>query len=249
MSPRSSRGGPDDLDALIETADPEYPQLIVGKAAERHEDVARAVRLGATRGSGDLSQLRAEIDRGPRTIRYLGYRESGGSAMQARSIMEWRRSAHRPRQSLDHPRDRRVQRLAGRPALRPGRRRRPPGSVCAGRRARRLAAAGRLPARDDRKGGVRARRGDLEEGSHEGQRTSKTSSPSTWQRCGRLTGGGRRSSPSSTRPGWDRTAHVEAAPGVMARTPSRRLALAATRSGGRRAGPTRRPVPETWPGC
>ena len=30
------------------------------------------------RGSGDLSQLRAKIDRGLRTSRYLGYRESGG---------------------------------------------------------------------------------------------------------------------------------------------------------------------------
>jgi uncharacterized Zn finger protein len=56
-------------------------------AAERHEEVARAVRLAANRGSGDLTQLRAEIDRGLRTSRFLGYRESAGWAMQARPIL------------------------------------------------------------------------------------------------------------------------------------------------------------------
>lgn len=88
MSPRPSRPGPDDLDALIEKVDPEDLRVIVGKAAERHEDVARAVRLAATRGPGALSQLRVEIDRGLRTSRHLGYRESGGWAMQARPVVE-----------------------------------------------------------------------------------------------------------------------------------------------------------------
>jgi len=88
MSPRAPRSGPEDLDALIEKLDPEDLRVIVGKAADRHEDVARAVRLVATRGSGDLSQLKAEIDRGLRTSRYLGYRESGGWAMQARPVVE-----------------------------------------------------------------------------------------------------------------------------------------------------------------
>jgi len=73
---------------LIEKLDPEDLRVIVSKAAERHEDVARAVRLVAARGSGDLSQLKAEIDRGLRTTRYLGYRESGGWAMQARPVVE-----------------------------------------------------------------------------------------------------------------------------------------------------------------
>jgi uncharacterized Zn finger protein len=88
MSPRAPRPRPGDLEVLIEKVDPEDLRLMVGKAAERHEDVARAVRLAATRGSEDLSQLRAEIDRGLRTSRYLGYRESGGWAMQARPIVE-----------------------------------------------------------------------------------------------------------------------------------------------------------------
>ena len=88
MSPRVPRPGPDDVEALIEKLDPEDLRVIVGKASERHEDVARAVRLAATRGSGDLSQLKAEIDRGLRTTRYLGYRESGGWAKQARPVVE-----------------------------------------------------------------------------------------------------------------------------------------------------------------
>ena len=88
MSPRTQRPGTDDLDVLIEKVDPEDLRVIVGNAAERHEDVARAVRLAAARGSGILSQLRAEIDRGLRTSQHLGYRESGGWAMQARPIVE-----------------------------------------------------------------------------------------------------------------------------------------------------------------
>jgi len=88
MSPRSPRPGPEDLDALIARLDPEDLRVIVGKAAERHEDVARALRLAATSEAGDLSQLKTEIDRGLRTTQYLGYRESGGWAMQARPIVE-----------------------------------------------------------------------------------------------------------------------------------------------------------------
>lgn len=88
MSPRAPRSGPEEVDGLIDKLDPEDLREIVVKAADRHEDVARAVRLAATRGSGDLSQLKAEIDRGLRTSRYLGYRESGGWAMQARPVVE-----------------------------------------------------------------------------------------------------------------------------------------------------------------
>jgi hypothetical protein len=88
MTPRIPRSELDDLDVLIAKTDPDDLRAIVGKAAERHEDVARAVRLAASRRSGDLSQLRAEIDRGLRTSRYLGYRESGGWAMKARPITE-----------------------------------------------------------------------------------------------------------------------------------------------------------------
>ena len=77
---------------LIARLDPEDLRVIVGKAAERHEDVARAVRLAASRGSGDLSQLQAEIDRGLRTSRYLGYRRA---AVGRAGEPSWRRSARR----------------------------------------------------------------------------------------------------------------------------------------------------------
>jgi hypothetical protein len=88
VSHRGRGAGPASLDALVANLDPDDLRAIIGKAAERHEEVARAVRLAASRGAGDLAQLRAEIDRGLRTNRYLGYRESGGWAMQARPILE-----------------------------------------------------------------------------------------------------------------------------------------------------------------
>jgi len=57
-------------------------------AADRHDDVARAVRLCATRDTGDLARLKAEIDRGLRTRRFLGYRESSAWAIDARPIVQ-----------------------------------------------------------------------------------------------------------------------------------------------------------------
>jgi hypothetical protein len=55
----------------------------VAWAAEWHGDVERRVRLIAARSSGDLRALRAEVDRGLRTRRFLGYRDS----------VEWARAA------------------------------------------------------------------------------------------------------------------------------------------------------------
>lgn len=65
------------------------PELreVVAAAVDRHEDVARAVRLVAARAGGDLVQLRAEVDRGLRTRRFLGYRESADWARAARPIV------------------------------------------------------------------------------------------------------------------------------------------------------------------
>jgi hypothetical protein len=88
MSPRDRRPAETDPVPNLENLDAEELRAIVAKAAESHEDVARAVRLAANRSSGDLTQLRAEIDRGLRTSRFLGYRESAGWAMQARPILE-----------------------------------------------------------------------------------------------------------------------------------------------------------------
>lgn len=60
---------------------------VVLAAVDRHADVERHVRLIAARGAGDLAQLRAEVDRGLRTRRFLGYRESAGWAHAARPIV------------------------------------------------------------------------------------------------------------------------------------------------------------------
>jgi hypothetical protein len=60
---------------------------VVSAAVDRHDDVERQVRLIAARAAGDLAQLRAEVDRGLRTRRFLGYRESAGWAGAARPIV------------------------------------------------------------------------------------------------------------------------------------------------------------------
>ena len=60
---------------------------VVSAAADRHEDVEVAVRLVAARASGDLRVLRAEVDRGLLTRRFLGYRESIEWARAARPIL------------------------------------------------------------------------------------------------------------------------------------------------------------------
>ena len=60
---------------------------VVSAAVDRHGDVERQVRLIAARGAGDLAQLRAEVDRGLRTRRFLDYRESAGWALAARPIV------------------------------------------------------------------------------------------------------------------------------------------------------------------
>ena len=60
---------------------------VVSAAVDRHEDVERQVRLIAARVTGDLAQLRAEVDRGLRTRRFLDYRESSGWAMAAGPII------------------------------------------------------------------------------------------------------------------------------------------------------------------
>lgn len=59
----------------------ELIELLLG-AADRHDDVERAVRLVVARRSGDLTELRTAVDRDLRTRRFLGYHES----------IEWARS-------------------------------------------------------------------------------------------------------------------------------------------------------------
>src|SRR5215212_4936673 len=60
---------------------------VVSAAVDRHGDVERQVRLIAARAAGDLAQLRAEVDRGLRTRRFLDYGESAGWARAGRPIL------------------------------------------------------------------------------------------------------------------------------------------------------------------
>jgi hypothetical protein len=71
---------------------PEVLREIVASAADRHDDVERHVRLAAARDGGDLAELRVEVDRGLRTRRFLGYRESSEWARAARPVVEELRS-------------------------------------------------------------------------------------------------------------------------------------------------------------
>jgi hypothetical protein len=69
---------------LVTSLSVEQLREVVSAAAEHHEDVERAVRLIAARDNDDLAALRAEVDRGLRTRRYLPYAESSGWAHAAR---------------------------------------------------------------------------------------------------------------------------------------------------------------------
>jgi hypothetical protein len=81
-----------DLGEILDSLPPEELRAIVASAADRHDDVERHIRLSAARVSGDLSELRAEVDRGLRTRRFLGYRESSEWARSARPVVEELRS-------------------------------------------------------------------------------------------------------------------------------------------------------------
>lgn len=75
---------------------------VLVSAADRHPDVERQVRLAAARMNGDLATLRAEVDRGLRTRRFLGYHESSEWAYAAQPILDELRlaAAHAPSREL-----------------------------------------------------------------------------------------------------------------------------------------------------
>jgi hypothetical protein len=77
-----------DLGDVVRDLSPEVLREIVASAADRHDDVERHVRLAVAREEGDLAQLRGEVDRGLRTQRFLGYRESSEWARAARPVVE-----------------------------------------------------------------------------------------------------------------------------------------------------------------
>jgi hypothetical protein len=86
----AGRGGRErrDLREIIGDLSPQALREVVVSAADRHDDVERHVRLAAARKGGDLAELRAEVDRGLRTRRFLGYRESSEWARAARPVVE-----------------------------------------------------------------------------------------------------------------------------------------------------------------
>jgi hypothetical protein len=75
------------IDQMIGSLSREQLEEVVLAAVERHEDVEGAVRLVAARSTDDLGALRAEIDRGLRTRRFLGYWEAMDWARAARPVV------------------------------------------------------------------------------------------------------------------------------------------------------------------
>ncbi len=88
MTPRKVRAEREvGLDRVLEQLTADELREVLAWAAEWHKDVERRVRLTAARSSGDLRALRAEVDRGLRTRRFLGYRESVEWARAARPVV------------------------------------------------------------------------------------------------------------------------------------------------------------------
>ena len=79
-----------DVEALVSLLGAEELRSIVVDAAAPHEDVARGVRLRSRPAPAvDLTALRAEIDQGLRTRRFLGYREKFRLGARRNSIVYW----------------------------------------------------------------------------------------------------------------------------------------------------------------
>jgi len=88
VTPRKARSEAEvGLDRVVEQLSAAELREVLAWAAEWHEDVERRLRLTAARSSGDLRALRAEVDRGLRTRRFLGYRESVEWARAARPVV------------------------------------------------------------------------------------------------------------------------------------------------------------------
>jgi hypothetical protein len=75
------------IEALIAALTADELREIVSAAVDDHGDVESHVRLIAARAEAGLAQLRAEVDCGLRTRRFLSYRETGAWARSARPIV------------------------------------------------------------------------------------------------------------------------------------------------------------------
>lgn len=73
---------------VVERLDDDAVRRLLEAAAVGHDDVARAVRLAAATDVDRLGVLRTEVDRGLRTRRYLGYRESSEWACDAEPVVD-----------------------------------------------------------------------------------------------------------------------------------------------------------------
>ena len=87
MAGKAPRTRAQTVEELIAALRADQLREVVSAAVDNHRDVERHVRLIAARSAGDLAQLRAEVDRGLRTRRFLGHRESGAWAESARPIL------------------------------------------------------------------------------------------------------------------------------------------------------------------
>ncbi|MEZ5323369.1 MAG: hypothetical protein R2698_15090 [Microthrixaceae bacterium] len=75
------------IDAVIARLDGAAARRLLASAAEQHEDVMRAVRLAAAGESERLAVLRAAVDDGLRTRRYLDYWGSSAWARDAAPVV------------------------------------------------------------------------------------------------------------------------------------------------------------------
>ena len=76
------------IGALVERLDEQVARRLLANAAERHEDVKRAVRLAAAGGDERLAVLRAAVDEGLRTRRHLDYWASDTWAHDADPVVD-----------------------------------------------------------------------------------------------------------------------------------------------------------------
>lgn len=82
---RKETEGWDDVVARLDEA---VAHRLLAGAADCNEDVARAVRLAAADSSERITVLRAEVDRGLRTRRYLDYWQSSQWAVEASPVVD-----------------------------------------------------------------------------------------------------------------------------------------------------------------
>ena len=86
-APKRGRSAETPIEQVIARLDKAQLVEVISTAAERHGDVERVVRLVAARADGDLAALRAAVDQGLRTRRFLDYRESMAWAHAARPVV------------------------------------------------------------------------------------------------------------------------------------------------------------------